>query len=150
MLKLARTVAGLLALAIVIASVGSLLPSQAQQARAIDYVNATSGNVANATATATLTATGNRQQFITGFEITYSGATAGQCVVATVTGLIGGTENYTVCSPTGVTVGGVPLIIQQTTPLPSNYNTAIVVTLPALGAGNANAAVNVHGYILQQ
>jgi hypothetical protein len=49
----------------------------AQQLRGYDYVNASSGNVANATASATLAGVSNLTNWITGFEITNGGATAG-------------------------------------------------------------------------
>ena len=107
-----------------------------------------SGNVANASAAATITSGANNFAFITGFEAAYAGATAGQCVNLTVTGVLGGTMTYPVCSPTGVTVAGVPLIVEFDPPLKASaVNTSIVVTLPALGAGNTNAAVVAHGYI---
>lgn len=111
-------------------------------------IGATSGNVANASAVATLAAPGaGITNYLTGFEITFSGATAASVVVATVTGLLGGTRSYIVSVPAGATVGGTPLIVDFSTPIPASAaNTAIVVTLPALGAGNTNACVNARGF----
>jgi hypothetical protein len=122
----------------------------AQQLRGYDYVNASSGNVANAVATATLTGAGNLTNWVTGFEITNGGATAGNCVTATVTGLVGGTESYTVCAPTGAAVAATPLLVQYTSPVPaSGPGVPISVSVPALGAGNTNTTVNLHGYRAQ-
>ena len=105
-----------------------------------------SGNVANASAVATISAVAAKTAFLTGFEITGAGATAGSVVVATITGLLGGTASYAVAAPTGATVGLTPMSMQFNPPLPASaVNTAIVVTLPALGLGNTNAAVVAHG-----
>jgi len=112
-------------------------------------VGATSGNVANASAAATLPAVSGKTNFLTGFEITASGATAGLVVNATVTGLATGTQNYAFTFPAGVAVAALPLIVIFDNPIPASAtNTAITVTLPASGAGGTNAAVNVHGFTL--
>lgn len=110
-------------------------------------VMASSGNVANATATATLPATAGVTNFITGFSITFAGATAASVVVATVTGLLGGTMSYVIAVPAGATVGGQPVAVDLAVPHPASApNTAITLTLPALGAGNTNAAVGIRGF----
>ena len=107
-----------------------------------------SGNVTNAAAVATITSGGNNFAFIAGFEITYGGATGALCVNPTVTGVLGGTMTYTVCAPAGVALIGTPLIVEFTPPLKAAaVNTNIVVTLPALGAGNAFASTVAHGWI---
>lgn len=107
-----------------------------------------SGNVANSAAVATITGTAQQWTYITGFEITYGGATSAACVNATVTGLLGGTATYVVCAPAGVAVSGNVLRVEFVPPLGSAAtNTNIVVTLPALGAGNTNAAVVAHGFV---
>ena len=85
--------------------------------------------------------------FCSGFEITCGGATAGSIQTATVTGLLGGTLNYTVAVPGGVTQGAYPLVIDFPTALPSvDTATDIVVSMPAAGSGNTGASVVVHGY----
>lgn len=110
--------------------------------------SASSGNVAAATATATLTGGAQSWTYLTGFEITYGGATAAACVNATITGLLGGTATYVICAPAGVAVGGVPLTTRFNPPLQSAaVNTNIVVSMPTLGAGNTNAAIVAHGYV---
>jgi hypothetical protein len=109
-------------------------------------VGASSGNVANASAAATLAAVAAKTNYITGFTITAAGATAASVVTATVTGLLGGTQSFTFSVPAGATVGATPLLYNFIPPHPASaVNTAITVTLPALGAGNTNAAVNVRG-----
>jgi hypothetical protein len=109
-------------------------------------VAGTSGDVANASAAASLAAVASKTNYLTGFSITFSGATAASIVVATVTGLLGGTLSFVVAVPAGATVGGTPIIVDLAVPHPASAaNTAITVTLPALGAGNAHACTNVRG-----
>lgn len=106
-----------------------------------------SGNVAAASAVATLTGTVATRVFIAGFEVTGSGATAGLPVTVTVAGLLGGTQNYTYTFASGVLVGNAPLIVFYDPPLPaSGFNTAIVVTCPSGGAGATNNTVVAHGF----
>lgn len=108
-----------------------------------------SGNVANASAVATLTGTATTTVYLTGFEVTGAGATAGSVVTVTVAGLLGGTRSYTYTFATGAAVGNVPLVVQFNSPLPASaVNTAIVVTCPAGGAGNTNNTVVAHGFYL--
>lgn len=106
-----------------------------------------SGNVANVAASASIAATAGRFSFVSEIDVSYGGATAGQCVTATLTGVLGGTRNYTICSPTGATVGGVPFVLAFNPPLSSTaINTQISFSVPALGAGNTNTTVNISGY----
>jgi hypothetical protein len=111
-------------------------------------VAAASGNVANAVATATLPAVAGKTNYLSGFEVTGSGATAGLAVSVTVTGLLGGTLTYTYVAEAGALVGNKPLIVPFSPPLPASAaNTPIVVSCPALGAGNTNNAVVAHGFV---
>ena len=110
-------------------------------------VAASSGNVANASAAASLAAAAGVTNYLTGFSITFAGATAASVVTATITGLLGGTLSYTIAVPAGATVGGTPLLVDLAIPHPASAaNTAITVTLPALGAGNTNASVTIRGF----
>ena len=112
-------------------------------------INASSGNVANAAAVATLAAAAGKHTFLAGFALTAAGATGALVVNATVTGLVGGTATFTFTAPAGVAVGASPLVVTFDPPIRSSaQNTAIVVTLPALGAGNTNAAANAWGFQL--
>jgi hypothetical protein len=107
-----------------------------------------SANVAtSSTCAASLPNDGATFWFCSGFEITAGGATAGGLVTATLTGLLGGTLNYTFGVPTGVTAAASPLVIEFPSALPSvDVNTNVVLTLPATGAGSTGASVNIHGY----
>jgi hypothetical protein len=112
-------------------------------------VNATSGDVANATATATLAAVAGRTAYISGFEITGSGATAAAAVKVDVTGLAGGTISFIYCAAAGVAVANVPLIVAFPSPLPASaVAQAIAVVCPALGTGAAHNIVTAHGFYL--
>lgn len=112
-------------------------------------ITADSGNKAAATATATLAAAAGVTTYITGFEITASGATAAAVVTVTVTGTITGTLHYTFGAPAGVTAMCTPLSIQFPDPIPASaQNQTIAVSLPSLGAGNTNATVVAHGFQL--
>lgn len=112
-------------------------------------INAASGNVANASAAATLAAVADKTNHITGFEVTATGSTAAAVVLVTVTGLVGGTLTYIFAAPTGATVAATPLLVTFPTPIPASaVNTAITLTVPALGLGNTNSAAVIHGYRL--
>lgn len=110
-------------------------------------ITASSGNVANASAAATLPGVSAKTTFISGFQVTASGATVGLDVTVTVAGVITGTMSYTYTFPAGALVGAQPLIVTFPYPIPASAtNTAIVVTLPAGGAGNTNATVSAQGF----
>jgi hypothetical protein len=111
------------------------------------FVSASSGNQANASAVATIPAVTGRTNYLTGLDITATGATAGSVVLATITGVLGGTRTMVFAAPTGALLTASPLVLSFPGPLQASAaNTAIVVTLPALGAGNTNAAVNAQGF----
>lgn len=106
-------------------------------------------NVANASAVATLPAVAGVTNYMTGFEVTYGGATGAALVTVTVAGTKGGSPQYTIAVPSGATLAGVPLIVQFNPPLQATgANTAITVTAAPLGAGNTAATVVSHGYQL--
>lgn len=112
-------------------------------------ITAASGNVAAGSAVATLAAVAGKTTYITGFQITSAGSTAAAVVSATVAGVITGTMTYTYTSVAGATLANAPLTINFPAPVPASAaNTAIVVTLPSLGAGNTNATVNAQGFQL--
>lgn len=133
-----------------------LTPANAQNASYPDKsygnlptaIGAHSGNVANASAAATLAAGGaTGWTYICGVVVTSSGSTAASVVSGTITGMVGGTMTFTYTSAAGVTTTNQPLVIPfAPCQAASAINTAIVVTLPALGAGNTNATVSAFGY----
>ncbi len=97
-----------------------------------------SGNVANASAVATLAGTSGKTTYITGFQLTASGSTLGLDVTATITGLT-----------TTMLVPAQPVVVTFPHPIPASAaNTAIVVTLPAGGGGNTNATATAQGFQL--
>jgi hypothetical protein len=112
-------------------------------------VAVSSGNVANANAVATIPAALNLTNYLASVQFSAAGATAASVVVATVTGVIGGPLSYIFTAPAGATLGATPLVLAFDPPLmATGPNVAIVATLPALGAGNTNAATSVSGFRL--
>jgi hypothetical protein len=108
-------------------------------------VSATSGNVANAAATATLPAAVGKTTVLDGFAVTGLGATAAATLDVTITGPVN-TIHYAFTVPAGVATEAFPLTVELPTPIPAAAaNTAVVVNLPAFGAGNTNASVSAHG-----
>jgi hypothetical protein len=106
-----------------------------------------SGNVAAATATATLPASATKFTYISGFQFTSAGATGAAVVNCTVTGMAGGTQTYTMTAVAGATLANQPLIVAFNPPMPSSaINTAIVASCPSLGAGNTNATMAAQGF----
>lgn len=112
-------------------------------------ISAASGNVANSAAVSTLPAVALKTNYLTSFTITSAGATSASVVLATITGLLGGTQTFVVPVIAGANLANAPIVMTFDTPLPASaVNTAIVVTLPALGTGNTNAATTATGYVL--
>jgi hypothetical protein len=112
-------------------------------------VTSSSANVVNASAVATLAANATRTTYICGLNITSGGATAASIVTPTVAGTVSGTMLFTYAVVAGATLGNAPVTVNFSPCVPgSAVNTAIVVTLPALGAGSTNATVNATGYQL--
>jgi hypothetical protein len=112
-------------------------------------VVASSGNAANAAATATMAAVPAKTNYITGFDVTGAGATAGLAVVVTVAGLIGGAITFTYTASVGALVANTPLMVRFPTPIAASaINTAITISCPALGLGATNNIVNAYGFVL--
>lgn len=112
-------------------------------------ITGTSGVVAAATATATLPAVVGKTNYCTGIELDYQGATVATVVVGTLTGTIGGTRAYDIPVPAGAGIIIFPLIVQFDPPLQANStNTAIIFTVPSLGAGNTSSQTSIDGYLV--
>ena len=110
---------------------------------------ASSGNVGNTSAVATLATASGKTTYISGFQVTSTGATDGLAVNITVAGIVTGTMTYTYAAPAGALIMGQPLVVKFDPPIPASAtNTTIVVTCPALGAGNTNSSVNAQGFQL--
>ncbi len=115
---------------------------------AFTYVEASATGAA-ATVTATMPAVANKTNYIEGFDVTGTGATAASAVNVTVTGLAN-TLNFTIGVPAGVAVdlGANRLSIRFPTPIPASaVNTAINVVVPSFGAGNTNASATIYGFV---
>lgn len=108
-----------------------------------------SGQVSAATASASLAASATRTNWITGFDVTSSGSTNPAVVTVTVSGTSGGVLTYIYATVAGVTTLNAPLSIRFPSPIPAAAgNTAIVVSMGSLGAGNTNACITAYGYSL--
>lgn len=139
-----KFLAGALALA-AIATMHSL-PARGQVAGAISVV-AGSGNVAAATATATLPATQNRTTYLCGYIISGLGATAGSAATLTITGLASGTITSNVGVPAGATVPvNVVVTLAPSCQPASGPNTSIALAVGSFGTGNTNASIVAWGY----
>lgn len=108
-----------------------------------------SGNVANASAAATLVAGGTgKRTFVQKIIVTGAGATAASVISVTITGLTGGTRTWNLVIPAGATTSITPLILDFGDGFPASAdNTPITVTVPAAGAGNTNMSVNIFGFV---
>jgi hypothetical protein len=125
---------------------GGTLPVSDILGGATTDLQASSGSVAAAVATATLPAAAGKTTYLTGFTFTGSGATAASVVLLTVTGPAT-TLTFVVAVPAGATLGCTPITVRFDRAVPASApNTAIVVSVPSLGAGNTNAAVVATGY----
>lgn len=110
-------------------------------------VTNSSGNVAAANAVATLAGVAGKTTFLCGFTMTSAGSTGAAVVSPTVAGTISGTLTYTYTSIAGATLANPTLHNAFNPCLPASaVNTAIVVTLPSLGAGNTNATTVAWGF----
>lgn len=115
--------------------------------RGEESVSNSSGNVAAASAVATIAAVPGKINYCSGIDFTSAGATGAATVVATLTGLAGGTRSYIVVAVAGAGLANQPLIVAFNPPLAaSGPNTAITFTVGSLGAGNLNAVANIQGF----
>lgn len=106
-----------------------------------------SGLVANAAASASFAAVSGLTNYLTGFDVNSTGSNAALVTQVLITGLTGGSMAFTYLSVAGATTLNAPLSIRFPGPIPASAsNTAITVTLGALGAGNAGATVSLYGY----
>lgn len=106
----------------------------------------TTGSAASSPLAATLAGTSGKTTYLTGFDITGLGAISASAVTVAVTGLTN-TLSYLYAAVAGVLAVNAPLSIRFNPPIAASAaNTAIVVTLPALGTGNTAAAVAAYGF----
>lgn len=103
---------------------------------------ASSGNVANAATTATVTHVAGKTSYIMAIHMASGGATAALAVDCTITGLVGGTETITFVHPA---LGGYNWRDIPFNPPVSALTQAtdIVASCPASGIGGAHASMNI-------
>lgn len=113
-------------------------------------VTATSGTVANATASAILAGVPGKTYYITGFEVINDGATAGTTVVASLSPVGGGagSYNFPVVIQPKATAPTAPIIVEFTVPIPGVLSSGITLTVPAFGAGSTESMCFLHGYYM--
>jgi hypothetical protein len=103
--------------------------------------------VANAAVTPGLTAVQGKTLYLTMIVITGTGATAATTVLAAITGLLGGTINIPIGVSADVNASIAPIIIPFNPPMPaSNVGVGIAANMPAFGAGNLNASLQLFGF----
>lgn len=107
------------------------------------------GPAAATQVTATLAGAAGKTTYICGYTASAGGATAGQLVAVVVSGLLSGGQTVEWAVPTGATADAIPLQQTYTPCLPASaVNTAIVVTVPSVGAGSTAQTVQAWGYQL--
>lgn len=106
-----------------------------------------SANSANSIAATSIPAVAGMTAVVTGIEVWGGGATVALLVDVTLAGLASGAQAFPFATPAGALLAAAPMILNFDTPLlASAPNTAITLTLPALGVGNTRAAVVLKGY----
>jgi hypothetical protein len=109
------------------------------------YIQASATGAATPLSPALAGAAG-KTTWISGFSVTGAGATGASVITVTITG-IGTTMSYSVVIPAGVTTNVAELFVEFADPIPASaVNTAITLNVPSFGAGNTNAAANLHGF----
>lgn len=107
---------------------------------------------ANAILNATMPAIVGRRSYVTGLQLSGDGSTAGLGVNATLTNIesvgVAVTLNYAFGFPQGALVPASALAIAFSPPLPVLLGAAAVLSLPAGGAGNTNAAIALEGFYI--
>lgn len=84
--------------------------------------------------------------YCTGFEVSLGGATTGSIIALTLTGALGGTLTWYLAVPAGILLLNT-FVVEFTNPIPASaQNVALSLGIPALGIGNTNASVVIHGY----
>lgn len=102
---------------------------------------------AAAAQTITVAALAGKSIYVTGFEITGTGATGASNIVITLA--FGGTTvaNYNMEIVAGATTNQPVLFVEFTQPIVSpTVGTNCVLTVPSFGAGNTQASAVIHGY----
>lgn len=121
----------------------------------LNVISASSGNVANGTASAILAAATGATTYITGFIVQSAGAAGALVVTVTVsgvntpgqTGAQAHTLFFTYATVAGTSVQNRDLVVIFPAPIPASApNSPITVSCPALGSGNAFTTVSAFGF----
>lgn len=96
----------------------------------------------------TMPAVAGKTNYVSGFEVTGTGATAASAQNVYLTGVLGSlTLIWVIAVPAGVNNAIIPLHFQFTRPIPaSGVNVAIQLNVPNFGAGNTLSAGQLHGF----
>jgi hypothetical protein len=93
----------------------------------------------------TLPAVAGKTNYVTGIEITGTGANAASNITAVLSGISVGL-NFNIEVPSGITVPLTPIIVEFSRPIPAfGVNVAITLTVPDFGV-NGTCAANIHGF----
>jgi hypothetical protein len=97
--------------------------------------------------TVTVPALAGKTIYVTGIEVTGSGATAASNVAITLASSATTQANWTFVVPAGATLQATPLVIEFQDPIVglAPGNTA-VLTVGTFGSGNTGASVTIHGF----
>jgi len=106
------------------------------------FVNSAS---TNAQITIALPAVAGKLNYVTGFEVSGVGSTAGGTINIHLDGIFGYPTYFVLKIPAGGAVD--PLIVQFTRPIPAvALNTAISLVVPAFGLGSTLQSASLHGF----
>lgn len=109
-------------------------------------ITASSGNAAGTTAATLAAAVGNSAPSADSRSALLDQRLR-PVVNGTITNVISGTMTFTYTSAAGATLANTPLVVPFTPCIPpATPNTTLAVSLPSLGAGNANASVSAWGF----
>ncbi|RUR69073.1 hypothetical protein EJP67_18605 [Variovorax guangxiensis] len=110
---------------------------------------AASTQTSNATSTATLPAAVGKTTYVTSFQISGTGATAGNFGGGTLSGVLGGSQSIFINIPAGASTAAIPVVVNFNPPLPASaVNTAIQISAGAFGAGSSFQSVSIQGFQL--
>jgi hypothetical protein len=123
-----------------------------QQDNAITPLQKSASSGGAAQIAPSLPATAGKTNYLEGFDISGSGATAASVIEVNITGLNGGTLYYELPIVAGVNLAAFPLSgpvysVRFPEPIPATgANVAITLTVPSFGTGNTNSSATLYGF----
>jgi hypothetical protein len=110
-------------------------------------VFAVASTVTPATVTASLPAISSGTNYLAGFSISGTGASVPVIVHATIAGLATNNWDVVISVPSGNLSAITPVIASLVNPIPASApSTAITLTVPSFGTGNAGVSIAVWGF----